>query len=151
MFSSPATPRRACRKSVFLLSSVNVELWFLFCWRGGLGFPKPWEFYKCFRFVSSCSNSSNVHALASLQSHCQNVNAEDIIRKSQPHSTPTVLWLQARRIGPHQQRWRRSCMRCQLPTQSSFAVLQEATPSPSCAGLKTASLSAKRTAWEGIR
>lgn len=118
---------------------------------GGLGFPKPWEFYKCFRFVSSCSNSSNVHALASLQSHCQNVNAEDIIRKSQPHSTPTVLWLQARRIGPHQQRWRRSCMRCQLPTQSSSAVLQEATPSPSCAGLKTASLSAKRTAWEGIR
>lgn len=59
--------------------------------------------------------------------------------------------MQALRIGPRRQRWRRSCMRCQLPTQSSSAVLREATPGPSCAGLKTAGLSAKRIAWEDIR
>lgn len=55
------------------------------------------------------------------------------------------------RTGSHQQRWKRNCTPCLLPTRSSSAVLQEATPSPSYTGLKTTGLSAKRTAWEGIR
>lgn len=94
----------------------------------------------------SVGNSSGLAPLAprvNPRPSGQTVNAVEL--------TLTVLWLQGLRFGPRQQRWRRSCTRCLLPTQSSSAVLQEATPGPRCAGLRTASLSARRTAWEGIR